>query len=144
MLSFYYFDFSPLFEFIIFVAILYHFYDYTYVCTLIPCIATLIPTFVAFSLSFSVLPSNSLHSYPYFPHPPNFVPQFSASAFTDFVCNQFVILNNLFWENFKKRPFILVQKRTLPYITTAKPSTPIYCLYHWWRHQWYHQKLLSL
>ena len=50
LLIFYYFDFSPLLEFIIFIAILCHLYQYTKASTLTPgivtmasCIVTLIP-----------------------------------------------------------------------------------------------------
>ena len=51
---------------------------------------------------------------------------------------QFVIFNNF------EKIVTLVQKRTLPYITTVKPLAPNYCLHHRWRHQRYHEKLLSL
>ena len=43
MLILYYFDFCPLFEFIISITILCNFYHYTYVSTLISYISTLIP-----------------------------------------------------------------------------------------------------
>ena len=43
MLILYYFDFCPLFEFIISITILCNFYHYTYVSTLISYIGTLIP-----------------------------------------------------------------------------------------------------
>ena len=42
-------------------------------------------------------------------------------------------------QDFKKR-VTLVQKRTLPFVTTAYPSVPNHCLHHLIRHHWYHQK----
>ena len=73
MLILYYFDFCPLFEFIISITILCHFYRYTYVSTLIPlifhistqilCLPTLIPCirilvpFLAFPPLLSAFPS---------------------------------------------------------------------------------------
>ena len=55
--------FSPLFEFIISIAILCCFYRYTYVSALIPCIATLIPS------HFSYFHPDSSHSHVDSPHP---------------------------------------------------------------------------
>ena len=72
---FYYFDFSPLFEIAISIALLFHFYCYTYVSTLILYIATLI--------------SGIFH-----------------------------IPNQISDQDFKKI-VTLVQKRTLPFVTTA-------------------------
>ena len=57
MLIFYYFDFSALFEFIISIAILSHFYRYTWVSTLTPCIATLIPHIFCFSTQIPRIPT---------------------------------------------------------------------------------------
>ena len=66
---YYYFDFSPLFEFIIFIAILCHLYRYTSVSTLIPCISTLIPHIFCISTQIPRIPT--LIPHPLFhPIPP--------------------------------------------------------------------------
>ena len=89
---YYYFDFSPLFEFIIFIAILCHLYRYTSVSTLIPCISTLIPHIFCISTQIPRIPTLIPHTHfsiPFLLFPPLFstFPSFRSPililAFTD-------------------------------------------------------------
>ena len=50
-------DYSPIFQFIISVAVPCYFYGYTYVSTLIPCIATLIPHIFRISTQIPGIPT---------------------------------------------------------------------------------------
>ena len=62
---------------------------------------------------------------------------------TTLISRIFRISTQISDQDFKKI-VTLVQKRTLPFVTTAQPSVPNDCVHHLRRHQWYHQKQLSL
>ena len=112
-----------------------------------PASPPLFPTFFAFLLTFPQFPrwlptptftSYSLYFYPYSPHFRHSVPKFSILAITDTQLSLYS-LTIYFTEM-----IVLVQKRTLPFVTTAQNSAANYCLHHQWRYQCYHQKLFTL
>ena len=87
-----------------------------------PALPPLFPTFFAFPPRFSALPrwfpapalpSHSLHSHRYSLHYPHAIPKISILAFTD---SQFSLCPLVIY--FRKI-VALVQKRTLPFVTTA-------------------------
>ena len=84
------------------------------------------PTFFAFPPSFSAatFPCNSTHSHPYSPDFLQSVPQFPILAFTDSLLS----LKSL--KIYFRKIVALVQKPTLPFVTTAWPLAPNYWLHH--------------
>ena len=101
---FYHFDVTPLFEFIVSIAILCHFYRYPYVSTLIHCIATPIPHIFCVLTQSPHIPTMFPHTRIHFPFLA-FPPLFSAFlSFRSLILHfgfytypaQFIIFNDLF------------------------------------------------
>ena len=83
-------------------------------------------------------PSHSSHSHLYSLHFPHSIFQFPILDFTDNLLSLLSLIIHF------RKIVALVQKRTLPFLTTAKLSAPKYCLHHLWRQQCYHQHLFTL
>ena len=105
------------------------------------------PTFFLFPTRFPTFPrwfpapafpSHSSHSHPYSPYFTHSVLQFPILTFTDSQLSLYSL------RIYFKKIVALVQKRTLPFFTTAYLLAPNYYLHHLWYHQCYHQKLFTL
>ena len=73
-------------------------------------------------------PSHSSHFHLYSLHFPHSIFQFPILDFTDNLLSLLSLIIHF------RKIVALVQKRTLPFLTTAKLSAPKYCLHHLWRH----------